>query len=56
MLVVVSKFKEYVKVRHELNTSADVADVLSDIIRRVADEAVDKAKAEGRKTLMARDF
>lgn len=56
VLVVVSKLKAYVKDRHDLNTAADVIPVLSDILREVCDEAITKARADGRKTLMARDF
>ena len=56
VLVVVSKMKQYVKERADMNTSGDVADILSDLIRRSCDEAIDRARAEGRKTLMARDF
>lgn len=56
VLIVTSKLKAYVKAKHDLSTSADVIDVLSDIVRRVCDEASDKARSEGRKTLMSRDF
>ncbi|ATH09486.1 hypothetical protein BIY24_04440 [Halobacteriovorax marinus] len=56
ILVVVSKLKAYVKARGDLNTSADVSDVLSDIIRRECDRAIERAKSDGRKTLMGKDF
>lgn len=56
ILVVVSKLKAYINARSGLNTSADVMPVLSDIIRRECDEAIEKAKLSGRKTVMARDF
>lgn len=56
VLVVVSKMKQYIKDRADMNTSGDVSDVLSDIIRRACDEAIDQARADGRKTVMARDF
>ena len=56
ILVVVSKLKAYVKDSSDLNTSADVMPELSNIIRSICDKAVENAKRDGRKTLMARDF
>lgn len=56
ILIVASKLKQYVKDKHDLNTSADVMEVLSQMVRRVTDQAAAKAKSEGRKTLMDRDF
>jgi len=56
ILIVASKLKQYVKDAHDLNTSADVMEVLSREVRRLTDRAAQKAKADGRKTLMGRDF
>jgi histone H3/H4 len=56
ILVVVSKLKTYVKSSAGMNTSGAVAEKLSDIIRGLCDEAVARARADGRKTLMDRDF
>tara|TARA_Y100000768_G_C23988657_1_gene690610 strand:- start:2579 stop:2908 length:330 start_codon:yes stop_codon:yes gene_type:complete len=56
ILVVVSKMKNYVKAQSGLNVSGDVNSVLSDIIRQACDQAIIKARADGRKTMMARDF
>jgi len=56
VLVVVSKMKQYIKDRADMNTSGDVSDVISDLIRRACDEAIGQARADGRKTVMARDF
>ncbi len=56
ILVVVSKLKAYVKERSDLSTSADVMPELSRIIRSECDKAIEKARRDGRKTLMARDF
>lgn len=55
-LIVASKLKSYVKERYDLNTSANVMDKLSDLVRALTDQAVENAKQEGRKTLMDRDF
>lgn len=56
ILVVVSKLKAYVKARGDLNTSGDVSEALSGIIRRECDRAIERAKSDGRKTLMGKDF
>ncbi|MDA8792501.1 hypothetical protein N9N67_04600 [Bacteriovoracaceae bacterium] len=56
ILVVVSKMKAYVKAKHDINVSGGVNDALSDIIRHACDQAAEKAKIAGRKTLMDRDF
>ncbi len=56
VLIVASKLKAYVKDRHGLNTSANVMDKLSDLVRNLCDDAVNNARSDGRKTLMDRDF
>jgi len=56
ILIVVSKLKAYVKARSGMNTSDGAMDVLSDIVREIADRAIQKAAADGRKTIMDRDF
>ncbi|MBI3770178.1 MAG: hypothetical protein HY271_17030 [Deltaproteobacteria bacterium] len=56
MLVVVSKLKLYVRLTSGLSTSDDVIAPLSDRLRRLCDDAVERARADGRKTVMARDF
>lgn len=56
VLVVVSKLKTYIKEKSGMNTSGGVAAVLSDAVRRMCDEAIERARNEGRKTVMDRDF
>ena len=56
VLVVVSKMKAYVKARSGMNTSDGVVDVLSAKIRQLCDAAIEVAHADGRKTVMDRDF
>ncbi|MBY0413613.1 MAG: hypothetical protein K2Q18_05590 [Bdellovibrionales bacterium] len=56
ILIVASKLKQYVKDRYDMNTSANVMEALSRIVRRQTDQAIGKARSEGRKTLMDRDF
>lgn len=55
-LVVVSKLKNYIKEKSQMNTSSAVADVISEKIRNLCDQAMDRARSEGRKTVMDRDF
>jgi hypothetical protein len=56
VLIVASRLKEYIQARSEFNTSAAVMDVLSDHVRILCDRAIDNARAEGRKTVLDRDF
>jgi hypothetical protein len=56
ILIVASKLKQYVKDKYDLSTSANVMDALSREVRKITDRAAERAKAEGRKTLMDRDF
>jgi len=56
VLVVVSKLKKYVRSAYGMSTSGNVASVLSDSVRQRCAQAVERAKADGRKTLMDRDF
>ena len=56
VLIVASKLKKYIKDKHGLNTSANVMEALSNIVRVQCDRAVENAMREGRKTLMDRDF
>jgi hypothetical protein len=56
VLVVVSKIKAYVRATSGMNTSDDVIGVLSDRLRLLCDDAVERARSDGRKTVMARDF
>ncbi len=55
-LVVVSKVKDYIRARSEMNTSDAIMMLLSDRIRQICDEAIDKAREEGRKTVLDRDL
>lgn len=55
ILLVVSKFKHYVKAAHGMNTSDGVALPLSDHLRRIATESIRNAGRDERKTLLGRD-
>jgi len=56
VLIVVSKLKAYVRAKSGMNTSDGVIDVLSDRVRALCDQAIEQARAAGRKTVMDRDF
>ena len=56
VLVVVSKVKTYVKEKSGMNTSGNVAPALSDKVRGLCDQAIERARSDGRKTIMDRDF
>jgi len=56
ILVVISKLKKYIRSVSGMNTAGNVAPALSDVIRDLCDQAIEKAKADRRKTVMDRDF
>lgn len=57
VLIVASKLKEYIRVKSAgMNTAANSIDRLSDIVRLHCDRAIERARSEGRKTVMDRDF
>jgi hypothetical protein len=55
VLIVASRLKDYVRARSGYNTSDGVLAPLSDIVRRVCDEAIRNAQREGRMTVLERD-
>lgn len=56
VLIIASRLKEYIQSKSDMNTSGGVMDVLSDYVRVLCDRAIDNARADGRKTVMDRDF
>jgi hypothetical protein len=55
MLIVVSKLKKYIKDRSGMNTSDSVAELLSDHVRAICDDAIRTAATDERKTVLDRD-
>jgi histone H3/H4 len=55
-LVIASKVKAYIKAKADLKCSAAVIDELSKRVRAMCDEAIDRAKADKRKTVQDRDI
>ncbi len=56
ILVVVSKLKNFIRATSDMNTSGNVAEKLSEIVRTLCVGAIESAKNDGRKTVMDRDF
>jgi hypothetical protein len=56
ILIVASKLKAYVKARSGMNTSDGILEPLSEAVRRLCDQAIRRAAAAERKTVLARDF
>ena len=48
--------KKYIKEKGQMNTSAETVDILSKAMERLCAKGIDSAKADGRKTVMARDI
>lgn len=56
VLVVASKVKQYIRDRAEMNTSGNAMEALTRHVVALCDEAIDRARAEGRRTVKDRDF
>ena len=56
VLVVTSKVKKFIKEKGDCNTSAETVDVLSKAIEKLCEKGIERAKQDGRKTVMARDI
>ena len=56
ILVVTSKVKKFIKEKGEMNTSAETIDILTKAVERLCAKGIESAKADGRKTVMARDI
>ena len=56
VLIIASRLKDFIKEEADFNTAADVMDILSDMVREATVDAIARARAEGRRTVMARDY
>ncbi len=56
VLIIASRLKDYIAAKADMNTSGNVPEVLSDQVRVICDRAIENARADGRKTVMDRDF
>lgn len=55
-VIVTSNVKKTIKGDAMMNTSAEVIDVLNEKVHAALSKAAEKAKADGRKTVMGRDL
>lgn len=55
VLVVASKVKSFIKETGGCNTSAETIEVLSKEVEKMLKKAIESAKQQGRKTVMAKD-
>jgi histone H3/H4 len=56
VLVVTSKVKKFIKESGGCNTSGENIEMLSKAVEKLCQKGMDSAKADGRKTVMARDI
>ena len=56
VLVVASKVKKLIREKSGMNTSAEVLDSLSLKVEALCVDAIERARADGRKTVKGRDF
>ncbi len=55
VLVVASKVKAFIKANGECNTAGETIEALSAVVEKILKSAIESAKSQGRKTVMARD-
>ena len=56
ILVVSSKIKKFVREKAGFNTSAETLEALSQRVEKLCADAIERARADGRKTVKARDI
>lgn len=56
MLIVKSKVRDYVKTLGEFNVAGDFVDALNQVAGKLLYEAAERTKANGRKTVSAKDI
>ncbi|HEY4486047.1 MAG TPA: histone-like protein [Nitrospiria bacterium] len=56
ILVVASKVKKFVKEKTGMSVSAEILELISKKVEQLCLDAVEKAKADGRKTIKSRDL
>jgi histone H3/H4 len=56
VLVVTSKVKSFIKEKGDCNTSGETIEALSKAVEKIIAKAIESAKGQGRKTVMARDI
>ncbi len=56
ILVVASKIKKYVREKSGFNTSSEILEEISKKVEQLCLGAIEKARADGRKTVKGRDL
>ena len=56
ILVIASKVKKLIRERSGMNTSSELLEALTQKVELLCLEAIDKARADGRKTVKGRDL
>lgn len=56
ILVVASKVKKFVREKSGMSTSAEILEGLSQKVEQICLDAIEKARADGRKTVKGRDL
>ncbi len=56
ILVVSSKVRAFIKEKGDCNTASETIEALSKAVEKVLEKAIESAKGQGRKTVMARDI
>jgi histone H3/H4 len=57
-LIIESRFKEFVKAKGgaDIRVAGDAAEAVSKIVEKIVEDGIERAKANGRKTVQAQDF
>ena len=56
ILVVASKVKSFIKEKGDCNTAGETIEAVSKVVEKILANAIQSAKGQGRKTVMARDI
>lgn len=55
-LIIASKVKNMIREKSGMNSASNIVDALSALVEARCNEAIERAKKDRRKTVMARDF
>lgn len=55
-LIIASKVKNLIRQKSGMNSASNIVETLSSLVEKRCNEAIERAKKDRRKTVMARDF
>lgn len=55
-LIIASKVKNMIRQKSGMNSASNIVEALSSLVEKRCNEAIERAKKDRRKTVMARDF